>query len=69
MSLPNFTDDGDLPVGVYRVSLEKVIEHFGKGSAKRQQIAQRLERIHKIAFSAGKIAHFIIFGSFVTAKL
>jgi len=68
MRLPDFNDDGDLPVGVYRVSLKEAIEPFGKGSAKRQQLAQRLERIHKLASSAGKVAHFIVFGSFITAK-
>ncbi len=38
MSFPDFTDDGDLPVGVYKASLEEVIQHFGTGSAKRRQV-------------------------------
>jgi len=69
MSFPDFTEDGDLPVGIYPASLAEVINHFGLNSAKRQQVTQRLERIYKIASATGKIAHFIIFGSFITDKL
>lgn len=68
MSFPNFNAEGDLPVGVYRASLQEVTQHFGASTTKRLQVARRLERIYNIASAAGKIAHFIIFGSFVTDK-
>jgi len=68
MSFPNFTDAGDLPGGIYRASLNDVIQHFGAGSARRRQVSQRLERIAKIAFDTEKVVHFVIFGSFVTNK-
>jgi len=68
MSFPDFNNDGDLPVGVYQASLNEVIQKFGISSAKRGQVAQRLERICNIAFATGKVAHLIVFGSFVTNK-
>ncbi|MGH7599613.1 MAG: DUF6932 family protein [bacterium] len=68
MSFPDFNAEGDLPVGIYRASLQEVIRHFGTSTAKRMQVARRLERIYSIASATGKIAHFITFGSFVTDK-
>jgi predicted nucleotidyltransferase len=68
MSFPNFDARGDLPVGVYRASLQDIIQHFGASTAKRIQVARRLQRIHNIASATDKIAHFVIFGSFVTDK-
>ena len=68
VSFPNFNTEGDLPVGVYRASLQEVVQHFGTNTPKRLQVARRLERIYNIASATGKIAHFIIFGSFVTDK-
>jgi predicted nucleotidyltransferase len=69
MRFPNFDGKGDLPVGVYTASLQDVLQHFGTSTAKRLQVAWRLERIHNIASSTGKVARFVIFGSFVTNKL
>ena len=68
MSFPKFNAEGDLPVGVHRASLQEVVEHFGRGTAKRLQMARRLERIYNIVSATGKVSHFIIFGSFVTNK-
>lgn len=68
MSFPNFGGNGDLPVGVYSASLQDVLQHFGTSTAKRLQVAQRLERIHNIASATGKVARFVIFGSFITNK-
>jgi predicted nucleotidyltransferase len=68
VSFPNFNAEGDLPVGVYRASLQEVVQHFGTSTAKRLQVARRLERIYSIASATGKIAHFIIFGSFLADK-
>lgn len=66
---PQFNEDGDLPPDIYQATLSEIIDHFGKGSTSRQIIAHRLERIYKLAASTGHLARFIIFGSFVTAKL
>jgi predicted nucleotidyltransferase len=66
--LPAFGKDGDLPRGIYRVTLQQVLRHFGKGSWHRVAVARRLERIHRIALATGHVARFVVFGSFITAK-
>ena len=66
--LPDFNSDGDLPPGVYPAALEEVIERFGDRHPQRQEITQRLSRIHRLAQEAGSVQHFIIFGSYVTDK-
>lgn len=68
MSLPPYNSDGDLPAGVYPLTLRESLDHFGKGSFQRTVIASRLERIHGLAQSTGHLARFVVFGSFVTAK-
>jgi Family of unknown function (DUF6932) len=68
MEWPNFNDNGDLPVGVQKATLNEVVNYFGVGSLQRRVVAQRLMRIYDLASGTGHPAHFIIFGSFVTAK-
>lgn len=65
---PEFDDNGDLPVGIHQATIDEVVRHFGAGSLQRRLVAQRLERIFKLAISTGEVARFIVFGSFVTAK-
>src|SRR5437867_10966697 len=64
---PEFNENGDLPPGIHRATLEEVVQHFG-GTPRRAVIARRLGRIHQLARSTGHLARFIIFGSFATAK-
>ncbi len=66
---PKFNESGDLPVGVYPATLVEVLDQFGKGSRQRKIVALRLQRIYSQANQNGKVARFIIFGSFVTAKI
>lgn len=68
MSLPEFNDAGDLPVGVHKATLSEALAHFGTGGSQRVRLAQRLSRVHELAQSTGKVARFIVFGSFVTKK-
>jgi hypothetical protein len=68
MPLPAFNADGDLPPGVYLVTLAEVLVRFGSGSVQRRTVADRLVRLHQLATSTGKVARFVVFGSFVTAK-
>ena len=68
MSIPQFDQHGDLPVGLHAATLEEVVERFGQGTHQRQAVAQRLLRIHELARATGGIQRFILFGSFVTAK-
>ncbi|HET6579971.1 MAG TPA: hypothetical protein VFG66_16750 [Gemmatimonadales bacterium] len=67
MPLPPFID-GDLPPGVYPVTLAEALDRFGQGSAQRRTVGARLARIYRLAASAGRLARFVVFGSFVTAK-
>ena len=68
MKFPEFNENGDLPIGIYKATLAEVIEHFGKGFLQRQLVAKRLAKIYNLADSTGKLSRFIIYGSFVTAK-
>ena len=68
MVLPAFNEEGDLPPGVYRATLEEVLERFGQSSIQRRAVAGRLKRVYELVVSTGQLARFVIFGSFVTAK-
>jgi hypothetical protein len=68
MTLPPFNEEGDLPPGVHEASLSEVLARFGEGSAQRRAVAYRLRRAYELALSTGKLARFIVFGSFVTDK-
>lgn len=68
MAIPEFTDRGDLPPGVYRATLPEVLERFGNGKLQRRAAAGRLERIYELAASTGHLRRFVVFGSFVTDK-
>jgi hypothetical protein len=68
MTLPDFNDAGDLPEGLYRATLAEVVARFRGQDAKRRLVTARLIRIHQLAAATGKIQHFIVFGSYVTAK-
>lgn len=68
MALPGFNADGDLPPGVYRVTLPEVLAHFGQATPQRLMVAGRLTRIYQLAASTDHLVRFVVFGSFVTAK-
>jgi hypothetical protein len=68
LALPTFNDDGDLPSGVHCATLREVLSRFGVGSFHRNVVAGRLSRIYELAVSTGRLARFVVFGSFVTAK-
>jgi len=68
MAFPAFNENGDLPVAIYKATLQEVIDHFGKGSLQRQLVASRLKKIYNLAKITGKLSRFIIYGSFITSK-
>ena len=68
MALPPLTEEGELPAGVHLAPLSEVRAHFGVGSARRKTLILRLERIHRVARATGRLARFVVFGSFVTSK-
>jgi hypothetical protein len=57
-----------LPVEIHRATLSETLHRFGKGSRQRLAVAQRLDRVYRIARGTGHLARFIVFGSFVTRK-
>jgi predicted nucleotidyltransferase len=68
VALPPFNEEGDLPPGVYRATMPEVLDRFGQGSVQRCAVAGRLLRLYQLVASTGKLARFVVFGSFVTAK-
>jgi hypothetical protein len=68
MKFPEFNENGDLPVGIYKATLQKVLDHFGQGSLQRQLIAGRLTKIYFSAMQTNQVLRFIVYGSFVTTK-
>ncbi|MBW3622839.1 MAG: hypothetical protein KY468_05450 [Armatimonadetes bacterium] len=66
--LPAFTETGDLPPGIHPATLAEMLDRLGAPTPRRKVIALRLERIHQVAMATGRLARFIVFGSFVTAK-
>ncbi|HSO76848.1 MAG TPA: hypothetical protein VLU47_18625 [Blastocatellia bacterium] len=61
---PEFDSNGDLPLAVHKATLTEVLARFGAGTAQRRLVGQRLDRIYKVAFSTGRVARFLVFGSF-----
>jgi hypothetical protein len=68
MPLPEFNNEGELPEGLHRATIDKVVARFGVRTTQRQNVATRLTRIYTIAKATGKLQRFIIFGSFITDK-
>ena len=52
----------DLPLGVHRASLRELLDRFGVGSRQRLAVAERLERIYRLALATGKLSRVEIIG-------
>jgi hypothetical protein len=68
VTLPPFTDSGELVPGVHPASLREVLDRFGTATAQRKALAVRLERIYRLAKLSSHLARFVVFGSFITDK-
>ena len=68
MALPEFNDQGDLPLGLHKATLTEVLERFGSGTEARQEATVVLQMIHQRVAATGKLERFVIFGSYITAK-
>ena len=68
MPLPPIAENGDLPPGVHRASLQEVLDQFGQATRQRKLVGMRLKRVYELAAATGHMKRFIVFGSFVTAK-
>ncbi len=69
MPLPEFNDVGNLPEGIYEVTMEEAIIRFGGTSKQRKMVTDRFKRILSLAVATGKLESVLIFGSYVTSKL
>ncbi|MGH8588168.1 MAG: DUF6932 family protein [Gammaproteobacteria bacterium] len=65
--LPPFNDTGDLPPGIHAAAWSEVERRFGMGSSARTRNLARLRHLYELASRTGKLARFLVFGSFVSA--
>jgi len=66
--LPDFTPEGDLPVGVHVTQWEEFRLQFGTSTPRRVWLLGRLRAVLSLAASTGKLRRFFVWGSFVTTK-
>jgi hypothetical protein len=66
MPLPGFNEFGDLPEGRHPATLDEVLARFGSGTAQRQNVTDRLRRVHSLAIATGHLDRLVIFGSYVS---
>jgi hypothetical protein len=66
--IPYANDDGYLPPGIHRATLEEIATRFGQESELRQVQMQSLRWLVEIALRAG-VQRIVVNGSFVTDKL
>lgn len=66
--LPEFDNNGNLPVGIHPVLLDEIQARFGVNSTRRKWLIDRLREIIATAQATGKLRRLFLWGSFVTAK-
>jgi Family of unknown function (DUF6932) len=66
--IPYFNDDGYLPPGIHRATLEEIAARFGQESELRQVQIESLRWLVDLAQRAGA-QRIVVNGSFVTDKL
>ena len=66
--LPEFTSEGDLPVGVHFADWTEFRSRFGTPTPRRLWLFGRLESLVAHAASTGKLRRIFVWGSFVTTK-
>ena len=66
--LPEFDNNGNLPVGIHPASFDEIQVRFGTNSPRRKWLVERLLEIIVTAQATGKLRRMFLWGSFVTAK-
>ena len=66
-ALPAFDGTGNLPPGIYQVSIRELVSRFCQGEV-REHWGHALQEILRLARSTGQLEAMYIFGSFVTSK-
>ena len=64
--LPPFNNTGDLPPGIHVATWSEVEQRFGMDSATRMRNLAKLKHLYELASRTGKLARFLLFGSFVS---
>jgi hypothetical protein len=64
--LPDFDENGYLPPGIHRCSIQEVAARFGRGSPERKVETQELVEFVEWAVRAG-VRRLLVNGSYVTA--
>jgi hypothetical protein len=67
MAIPDFRDDGYLPLGLHRASEVDVEARFGRTTGQRTKLMAQLSRWLELCRSI-RALRFLVNGSFVTAK-
>jgi hypothetical protein len=65
--IPDFDDEGNLPPGIHRATIEEVEQRFGHGSPEREVEIRELADFVAWARRAG-VRRLMVNGSFTTAK-
>src|SRR5437588_12234098 len=66
--IPNFNDEGYLPLGIHRATLEEITARLGQESEVRQVQMESLRWLVDLAWRTG-VQRIVVNGSFVTDKL
>ena len=66
--LPDFTPEGDLPVGVHVAEWEEFAARFGTSTPRRKWLLGRLQAVLSLAAGTGKLRRVFVWGSFVSTK-
>src|SRR5207249_1566768 len=64
-----FKPNGDLPEGIHVSDWPEIETRFGKASEHRTRAYARLRHLYELASRTGRLARFIVFGSFVSATI
>ena len=67
MPIPEFRPDGYLPLGVHLTTQEEVAQRFGKATARRRVLMERVAEWLTLARALGA-QRLLLDGSFVTPK-
>lgn len=66
--LPEFTPEGDLPIGVHVAGWREFQSRFGIATPRRVWLFERLRALIALAASTSQLRRAFVWGSFVTTK-
>jgi hypothetical protein len=69
MSLPEFNELGELPVGIWPATIEETLARLANfGDDERRRAGNALNRIFELAVTTKHLRSILVFGSFTTTK-